>query len=241
MSRLKWLLISDTHSNLEALQAVLADADFDRVAFLGDAVDYGPDPEAVVDILQDAAGKSGLLVQGNHDQGVATPPEDFDPAWWSPVATDTMGYSRERLRTEQLSFLGGLPLTAEIDLGVLGRALLCHGAPTSNREYVWPDLPEKALRALLGESTRAFDYLLVGHSHLQFTRRLRNLTVANPGSAGQPRDGNPKAAYAVIDTAEGALSFHRVEYAIETTARKIRERAMPHAERLVRTLRSGGG
>ncbi len=238
---MKWLLLSDTHSNLEALEAVLAEADFDRIAFLGDAVDYGPDPEAVVDILKDAAGKSGVLVQGNHDEGVATPPEEFDAAWWSPVATDTMGYSRERLQKPHLDFLAKLPATAEVDLGAAGRALLCHGAPQSNREYLWPDLPEKTLRGLLDEATREFDYLLVGHSHLQFTRRLPHLTIANPGSVGQPRDGNPHAAYAVMDTAEGALSFHRVEYAVDKTAHKIRERAMPHAERLVRILRSGGG
>lgn len=238
---MKWLLISDTHSNLEALEAVLADADFDRVAFLGDAVDYGPDPEAAVDMLKEAAGPSGVLVQGNHDEGVATPEEEFDSAWWSPVATDTMRYSRARLRSEQVGFLAALPPTAELDFGAGGRALLCHGAPQNNREYLWPDLPDKPLKALLDLPTRAFDYLLVGHSHLQFARRLTNLTIVNPGSVGQPRDGNPQAAYAVMNTDEGALSFHRVEYAIEKTTHKIRERAMPHAERLVRILRSGGG
>ena len=200
-----------------------------------------PDPEAVVDILKDAAGKGAALVQGNHDEGVATPPEEFDSMWWSPVATDTMRYSRQRLRPDQLDFLKGLPATAAIDLGAGGRALLCHGAPQSNHEYLWPDLPEKALRTLLGDATREFDYLLVGHSHLQFTRRLPNLTIVNPGSVGQPRDGNPNAAYALIDTDEGSFSFHRVKYALEKTAHKIRERAMPHAERLVRVLRSGGG
>jgi len=237
----KWLLVSDTHSNLEALEAVLADADFDRLAFLGDAVDYGPDPEPVVDILKEAAGPGGVLVQGNHDQGVATPEEEFDPGWWSPVATDTMRYSRSRLRKDQVGFLAALPPTAKLDFGAGGRALLCHGSPQSNREYLWPDLPEKTLKALLDDTAQAFDYLLVGHSHLQFARSLPNLTIVNPGSVGQPRDGNPQAAYAIMDTGEGALSFHRVDYAIEKTTHKIRERAMPHAERLVRILRSGGG
>src|SRR5689334_8383989 len=98
---MKYLIVSDTHANLEALEAVLQEADHDRLLFLGDAVDYGPDPEAVVDLLQAAFRAGGVLVRGNHDEGVATPAEEFDASWWSPLAVDTMPYSRAHLRADQ--------------------------------------------------------------------------------------------------------------------------------------------
>ncbi len=238
---MKYLLVSDTHANLEALEAVRAAADYDRLLFLGDAVDYGPDPEAVVDILREEAKSKGVLVQGNHDEGVATPAEEFDDAWWSPVAVATMQYSRPRLSREQVAFLGALPKTAQVDLGVGGRALLCHGVPSSNREYLWPELPDSKLRKLLGNDTPGFSCLFVGHTHQQFERRFGALYIANPGSTGQPRDGDPRAGYALFDTAEGALSFHRLKYPVEKTVAKIRERAMPHAARLCAILEGGGG
>jgi predicted phosphodiesterase len=237
----KYLIVSDTHANLEALEAVRTAADYDRLLFLGDAVDYGPDPEAVVDILREEAKAKGALVQGNHDEGVATPPGDFDDAWWSPVAVDTMRYSQSRLSREQVAFLGALPKTAEVDLGAGGRALLCHGVPSSNREYLWSHLPDNTVRGLLGKDADGFAYLFVGHTHQPFDRKVGGLRIANPGSTGQPRDGDPRAGYAVFDTAEGALTFHRVKYDAEKTASKIRERGMPHAARLCGILLLGGG
>ena len=237
---MKYLIVSDTHANLEALEAVRAAADFDRLLFLGDAVDYGPDPEAVVDILREEAKAKGVLVQGNHDEGVSTPSEEFDDAWWSPVAVATMQYSRARLSPEQVAFLGGLPKTAQVDLGVAGRALLCHGVPASNHEYLWPDLPDSTLRRLLGNDTAGFAFLFVGHTHQQFDRKFAALRIANPGSTGQPRDGDPRAGYGIFDTAEGALTLHRLKYPVERTVVKIRERAMPHAGRLCLILTGGG-
>lgn len=238
--KVKWLLISDTHANLEALEAVLDAADYDRLAFLGDAVDYGPDPELVVDRLRAAQRDGAVLVRGNHDEAVATPAEDFDPTWWSELASSTMRYSRSRLQRDQLNFLAGLPLTAEVDLGAGGRALLCHGAPASNREYLWPDLAEAALRASVAGHTRDLARLFVGHTHLQFERRLGALTIGNPGSVGQPRDGDPRAGFAIFDTAEGRLALHRLKYPVEKTVAKIRARGMPHAGRLAAILSTGG-
>jgi predicted phosphodiesterase len=237
----KYLLISDTHSNMQALGAVLAAADYDRVVFLGDAVDYGPDPEAMAAALRGAARDGGVLVQGNHDEGVATPAEQFDDSWWSEVASSTMAYSRGRLSKASLAFLGALPKTAELDLGAGGRALLCHGVPASNREYLWPEMPGPSLRRVLGDDTDGFTYLFVGHTHLQFERQLGPLRVVNPGSVGQPRDGDPRAAFALYDTGEAKLTFHRVKYAVEKTAAAIRANAMPHADRLVAILERGGG
>jgi diadenosine tetraphosphatase ApaH/serine/threonine PP2A family protein phosphatase len=238
---MRYLLISDTHSNLEAMEAVFAAADHDRVLFMGDAVDYGPDPEGVVTMLRAAAKSGGSLVQGNHDQGASSPEGEFDDTGWAALATDTMRYSRLHLGPEAMGFLRDLPLTARVDLGAGGRALLCHGTPASNMQYLWPDLPAAAVEKLLGTACDEVDYLFVGHSHLQFERRVGSLRIANPGSVGQPRDGDPRAGYAIFDTARGALTFHRVKYPVEKTVAKIRERGMPHAERLARILERGGG
>jgi predicted phosphodiesterase len=237
----KYHFVSDTHSNLESLEAVRDAVDYDRLVFLGDAVDYGPDPEAVVEILREEARGKGVMVLGNHDEGVATPEHVFDSAWWSPVATATMQYSRLRLEREQLDFLRGLPMTAQLDLGAGGRALLCHGVPSSNREYLWPDLQAAGIRRLVDKDSEGFTHLFVGHTHLQFEREVGPLRIVNPGSTGQPRDGDPRAGFALFDTAEGRLEFRRLKYDVEKTAAKIRKREMPHAERLCALLARGGG
>src|SRR2546426_11184440 len=227
---------------MEALEAVTQSADYDRLVFLGDAVDYGPDPAAIVDFLRSEAKTGALLVRGNHDEAVAVPEEDFDGAWWSEMAVQTLRYSRKHLERQALSMLGELPLTRTLDLGPAGRALLCHGSPSSNLEYIWPDAPNSKLSEQLGgEASRDFDFVLVGHSHLQFNRLVGRVKLVNPGSVGQPRDGDPRAAYAIFDTGEGALTFHRVEYPVAATAAKIRARGMPLADRLVAVLETGGG
>lgn len=238
---MRYLIVSDTHANLEALEAVRGEARYDRMVFLGDAVDYGPDPAQVVDILRDEARAGGVFVLGNHDEGVSTPEEDFDDGWWSPVASATMRYSRSALDENQIRFLKGLPRTAQIDLGAGGRALLCHGVPSSNRQYLWPDLSLAVLRGLLDRDADGFTRLFVGHSHLQFERRIEGLIIANPGSTGQPRDEDSRAGYAIFDTAEAALSLHRVKYDVKKTASKIRAKGLPHAKHLCEVLLKGDG
>jgi len=238
---MKYLLVSDTHANLEAFQAVLAAADHDRLVFLGDAVDYGPDPEAVVELLRGAAKEGGVLVRGNHDEAAAADPESFDPSWWSETAVATLGYTWSRLGKSDRAFLGGLPLTAAVDLGAGGRALACHGSPASNLEYVWPESDDGKLRNQLGPAAKTHDAVWLGHTHLPFYRRVGALNLLNPGSVGQPRDGDWRASCAVYDADDASLRFMRVEYDLDRTSRKLRERGVPHADRLAAVLRSGGG
>jgi predicted phosphodiesterase len=238
---MKYLLISDTHSNLEALEAVMGAADFDRLVFLGDAVDYGPDPEAVVDVLKSAAKSGGVLVRGNHDEAAASDPGGVDRSWWSEVAFATLEYTWGRLSAADRAFLGGLPLTAPLDLGAGGRALCAHGSPSDNRKYLWPDAGDAELAEALLPAARGYDAVWVGHTHLPFHRQVRGTLVVNPGSVGQPRDGDWKASCATFDTEEASLHFMRVEYDLDQTVRKIRDRGMPLADALVSVLRTGGG
>ncbi len=238
---MKYLLASDAHSNLEALEAVLESTDFDRLVFLGDAVDYGPDPEAVVDILKAAAKDRATLVRGNHDEAAAADADEFDRPWWSKTAVKTLEYTWSRLSKSDRVFLGSLPLTAEVDLGAGGRALACHGSPTSNLEYLWPDSDNERVIGQLGEGAKAYDSVWLGHTHLPFDRHLGSLRLVNPGSVGQPRDGDWRASCATFDTDTASLNFLRVEYDLDATARKIRDRGMPLADRLVSILQDGGG
>ena len=134
-----------------------------------------------------------------------------------------------------------MPPTATLDLGPAGRAFLCHGAPGSNREYLWPDLPPATVRRLIEPEADGFTHLFVGHTHLQHERALGDIRIVNPGSTGQPRDGDSRAGYALFDTAEGRLSFHRLTYEVDATCAKIRERELPHAARLCEILKTGGG
>lgn len=238
---MKYLLVSDTHSNLEALEAVLEAADFDRLVFLGDAVDYGPDPEAVVDVLKGEAKRGGLLVRGNHDEAAASTPDAIDLSWWSPVALATLRYTWSRLGAADRAFLRGLPLTAEVDLGAGGRALAFHGSPSDNLDYLWPEWDDDRLRGGLGKGAEGFEAAWYGHTHLPVHRSLGGLSLVNPGSVGQPRDGDWRAACALWDADEASLKFLRVEYDLDRTVRKIRDHGMPLADVLVSILRQGGG
>jgi diadenosine tetraphosphatase ApaH/serine/threonine PP2A family protein phosphatase len=225
---------------MEALNAVTAAAEYDRVIFLGDSVDYGPDPEPVVDWLRHAKDRGAILVRGNHDEAAATPVEQFDPSWWSETALRTLEYSRAKLSSDAKRFLGGLPLTAEVDLGSGDRGLACHGSPTSNLEYLWPTDPKSDLLRALGPAAQSCDYIFVGHSHLPFQVDLGEVVLVNPGSVGQPRDGDPRASFGLFDTHTGQLELRRVSYDVDATCRKLRENGVPLAERLCATLRAVG-
>jgi len=225
-------IMSDVHSNLEGLQAVLERAEaggpVDAVWCLGDIVGYGPEPSQVVAELRR---RRLTAVAGNHDlaacgrMGV----EEFNRA-----AADAVQWTGEQLSGAEGDFLRGLPLTA-----IAGSFTLVHG---SLRYPQWEYLlsGEQALAQFELQTT---PYSLVGHSHLPFwieeeapgrtpafhraddgaslnlgERRL----IVNPGSCGQPRDGDPRASFILYDDGAAAVTWHRVEYDIAETQRKMR-------------------
>jgi diadenosine tetraphosphatase ApaH/serine/threonine PP2A family protein phosphatase len=236
-------VISDIHANLHALEAVFAALDAERtdaVWSLGDTVGYGPRPNRCCLSL---AARAGLALCGNHDLGVlgAIDLEEF-----SGEAADAALWTRKVLSTEARSYLEGLAPSGSAE-GVE----LFHGSP---RDPVWDYVlsGEAALDAF--ELTTA-PLVLVGHSHLpiQIVLAGQALTgglaphgtevdlsegrwLLNPGSVGQPRDGDPRAAFLLVDLAAGRASFRRVEYDVGRTQAEIRERGLPDAlaERLAR-------
>ena len=231
-------LLSDVHANLVALEAVLAAlGPTDALWVTGDTVGYGPDPSETLALLRE---RGALLVQGNHDVGVATG-EGLD--LFHERAAVAARMHGAWLSAEERDHLASLPRVATID-----RFTLCHG---SLRDPLW----EYVTNAGAANDTIARSptpHACCGHTHVpalyiaaddraravrpasERAYALDARSLANPGSVGQPRDGDPRAAYAVLDTAAGTVTFYRASYRIDETQRRIRARGLPEmfAERL---------
>ena len=226
-------IIADIHANLEALEAVLAALERQgsgELWCLGDIVGYGPDPQACLELVRRRA---TVVVAGNHDLAAAGSISDRD---FNPSAAWAIRWTGQHLPAESRAYLAGLPLTAE-----KGPFTLVHG---SARHPVWEYIltEEIARRSLPCFST---PHCLVGHSHrpLLFRAtpggRLRPLgpgepvsleggrCIINPGAVGQPRDGDPRAAYAVYDDTTGTLTLYRVSYDVATTQAKMQAHGLP--------------
>ncbi len=236
------LVISDIHANLTALEAVLADAGpVDETWCLGDVVGYGPDPNEVVERLRDLPGLTCIL--GNHDVAVLG---QMDYAVFNTEARKSLLWQKKNVTPANLSYLESLPKEA------INRAnvTLVHGSP---RDPVW----EYILNTLVARlNFPAFNtpYCLVGHSHIQCMfqldpvqdrvslevprpDQLRQLTpraILNPGSVGQPRDRDPRSAYAIYDSQTFVWQARRVKYDVESVQKRIRAAELPekHALRL---------
>jgi predicted phosphodiesterase len=240
---LRVAVISDIHANLHALEAVLSALDEeqpDAIWNLGDTVGYGPRPNECC-ALADARAELSLV--GNHDL-VALGSGDVAVEDFNPEAAAAATWTRDALTGESRAFLQSLSPSAS-----KGSVELHHGSP---RDPVWEYiLTVEAAQAAL----RATDapLLLVGHSHVPLRLHLQGDEVVgglapsgaevdlsagswliNPGSVGQPRDGDPRAAYCLLDLGRGSASFRRVPYSIETTQAEMLERGLPAmlAERL---------
>jgi diadenosine tetraphosphatase ApaH/serine/threonine PP2A family protein phosphatase len=240
-------LFADVHGNLSALLACLRHArehGAERSVFLGDLVGYGPDPGAVVDVIRSLDG--ALVVKGNHDQAVEKEPKlsDLNDAAYAVIV-----WTRQVLSAAQRQFLASLPLTSK-----RGDAYFVHASASKPEKWEYVLDGASALRSIEAADTR---YVFCGHVHdplLYFEtpagktaafhptpgcptpvpRRRRWLAIV--GSVGQPRDGNPAAAYALFDDVAESLTFFRVPYDQLATASRIRMERLPElfAERIER-------
>jgi putative phosphoesterase len=198
--RMKLGVISDIHANIAALDAVLADMPaVDRLICCGDIVEYYADANEVCDRLRTLA---PLTVRGNHDAyviGALTP----SPARREAYRTD---WTRAALRPDNMEWLKSLPTEQRLTGG--GREIVVrHASPWDEETYLYPDSPR------LDEiSLGSREILLVGHTHIPLRRSAGAGMIVNPGSVGQPRDWDPRAAYATVDLATGVIEHHRVAY-----------------------------
>lgn len=230
---------TDLHANREALTACLEHAGrgpIDRYAFLGDYVGYGADPVFAVETVMAHAQRGAIAVLGNHDAAALDP----DPLM-SEAAAAAIEWTRGRLGDAHRAFLRGLPLTREDD----GR-LYVHASAHEPAAWHYVSDRHAASQCLAATSARE---VFCGHTHfprlfhqpptgrtacflphsgvdIPLTAGRRWLAVI--GSVGQPRDRNPAACYAVLDTGSEALTYVRVPYDIETAARKVKDAGLPH-------------
>ena len=235
---MRYLIVSDIHSNWQALRAVLghAEGDWDQALCCGDLVGYGADPNLVTAWVR---AHSAHTVRGNHDK-VSLDAEDLD--WFNPVARAAALWTQKTLTPELTDYALSLPKGPVL----LDGFEIAHGSPFDEDEYV--------LAAT--EAGHAFEYLecrlaFFGHTHVQggfIWNRGRVETVGrvpaestsetleidpecaymiNPGSVGQPRDGDPRAAWVLYDSDAHAVAYRRTPYDIETAQRKIRDAGLP--------------
>lgn len=214
-------VISDIHSNYDALEAVLsALGSYDSLVCLGDLVGYGAQPNEVVSEVRSL--KPQAIVMGNHDYAVST----GDTSGFVHHAVRAVEWTRKEISSENLRYISSLRSKATfVAEGI--RIALVHGSPRDPlNEYVYPGTPEFILRSLLDESGGTV--LLLGHTHIPFSHSLGSKLVANPGSVGQPRDGDPQASYAILEpSSETRLQIHRIRYDIAAAASKIAARGLP--------------
>ncbi len=246
---MRYLILSDIHANVTALDAALeaVKGRWDKVLCLGDVVGYGPDPNEVIDRIRQL---DALAIRGNHDKagsGIANA-DDFNP-----VARNVALWTREQLRPENQKWLEELP-TGPVSVGGFS---LVHGAFRDEDEYVFA--PAQALEGLLDAPS---PITFFGHTHLQggFTLRdnkvgvlhlkpaantlTSNLVIEpgttyllNPGSVGQPRDGDARAGFAIADIENNSVEFWRVPYDIEAVQARMTAAGLP--DPLVRRLSFG--
>lgn len=240
---MRTLILSDIHSNLAALEAVLAQVQqqkpYDQVICLGDVVGYGPDPNEVIDRVK--ALEPVAVVRGNHDKaccGISNA-EDFNA-----VARAAATWTRQQLRPDNLTYL------RQLDVGPLavGDFQIVHGSIRDEDEYIF-SVREAGENLAMAEVQVTF----CGHTHFQggFALRTDNRVdtirvrtekgvatselelqpgvkyLLNPGSIGQPRDADPRAAYAYYDEEKRLLEYWRVPYEIEATQKRMKEFSLP--------------
>ena len=229
---MKILVLGDIHSNWPALAAVAeAAGQFDACLVTGDLVDYGVTP---VPCLKWVMRHATAVVRGNHDHAVAQRVPARGGSGFRQIAAATRPLHWQLLGQEELRFLARMPVTTRLTLE--GRAyFLVHGTPRDPLdEYLGDDRPGWESRLRYIES----DFVLCGHTHVPLVLKLDNTTVVNPGSVGQPRDGDPRAAFAIIE--RGEISLHRVEYDVAAAVASLRAAgleagALATAERALRT------
>ena len=235
---MRYLIVSDLHANWQALEAVVREAagGYDRALCCGDLVGYGADPNLVVDWVR---AHCAVVVRGNHDK-VSTGQEDLE--WFNPVARTSALWTQANLTPENAEYIRSLPKGPVL----LDGFQVLHGSPFDEDEYVMA----------ASEAGQAFGYLesrlaFFGHTHVQggfiwnhsrvetipgTSKRSRRQEMevdaecgylVNPGSVGQPRDGDPRAAYALYDSGARTVTYCRVPYDVAAAQEKIQRAGLP--------------
>jgi predicted phosphodiesterase len=237
---MRYFILSDIHSNLEALESCVQrakQAGYDSVLCCGDIVGYGPNPIEAIDGIR---GLNALTIRGNHDRVAAGLDE---PTQFNPHARRAVYWTRSTLTEPYRDYLAGLPV-GPFNIGT--EAQLVHGALTHEDDYIFTEADADENFVLASKPITFF-----GHSHFpvvfcsdgqdssfqatsyEFDEFIAvkcessKKLLVNPGSVGQPRDGDPRASFAIWDSDRGRIEFYRVEYDVKTTQEKMRSVDLP--------------
>ncbi len=213
---MKLFIISDIHGNYDALKTAYDNEKFDKLIFLGDAVDYGPEPDKVIDFLRD---NSDINIMGNHDNAVV----NNTSCNCSFEMLELSDYTRKNISMKILSkndieFIKNFSINKEINIENK-RFYLTHGSPYNNIDgYLFASEAEKVFRDK--DFFNKYDYILIGHTHFMMVYRNK---IINPGSIGQPRDYIPLPSYAIMDTDSDNITFKRFKYDNQKMLLKLKD------------------
>ena len=228
---MKILVLADIHANWFALSAIRES--FDACLFIGDLVEYGVDPIPCIEWVRTHATSA---IRGNHDHSLAQRVPPPDGSGFRKLAGATRKLHWNMLQPSHLKYLSQLPVTQNLMLDGL-RFHLVHATPRDPMdEYLAAD-PEGWKKRLEGIEA---DFVCVGHTHIPFHLNLGRCQLLNPGSVGQPRDGDPRASYAVIEN--GRVELRRIEYDVESSVEQLRRSGLDQEliEMATFVLRTGG-
>jgi protein phosphatase len=226
----KIVIMSDIHGNFDALMAL--PESYDELWVLGDLVNYGPDPAAVIDFVK---AKAVLVVSGNHDYSIGVNQDPQCSPRFKQMAEATRRYTNSVLSMEHKHYLRHLPRQVETEREGT-RFHLCHAIPSNPLfGYCQADSPRWPAEV----DGLSANIVLVGHTHIPFVKKFGTRLVVNPGSLGQPKTGSPQARYAVWE--DGKIKLKSYEYPVELTVAKVQALPIDEAFRdeLSAILRTG--
>lgn len=230
---MRYAILGDIHSNYEALKTVLdavQSEKIDRIVSVGDVVGYGADPSKCISLLRE---KKATVVAGNHDWAVIG---KIDAEFFNPYARAAVDWTAATLSAEEKAWIGSLPLTAEIE----GEVTVVHATADAPEKFDYIQSYYDAARSINAIKTSV---CFSGHSHVPVAFVVRDAlsfslapvldltgsfrSLINVGSIGQPRDENPKAAYAIYDSKTQAYELRRIQYPVDVASARIREVGLP--------------
>ena len=219
---MKCAVISDIHSNLDALEAVIDQIPKSMpVLCLGDIVGYGAQPNEVIEAVQGL--KPLVVLMGNHDYAVVT----GDVEGFSTYAAKAIAWTRQHITSANMQFLSKLSSKIHLELDKIPIGLY-HASPRDSLfEYIYPEISDEEAESLINLSKCRL--VLLGHTHIPMRLPVKSRMLANPGSVGQPRDGNPNASLGILTLSTGKCEFEykRVKYDVESAAAKIIQSGLP--------------
>jgi putative phosphoesterase len=213
----RYAIMSDVHANIHALERVMEDVDSqgaDVIICAGDLVGYYPFPNEVVGEMRK---RNAICIAGNHDRACV----NLDTFNMNPLAANAIFWTVKHISDASMNYLSKLRPRATLNLGGTAAAMF-HGSPSNDDEYVF----EEDANADLIQLARA-QIVISGHTHVPYVKRIPEGVLVNPGSVGQPRDGDPRASYLIYEERERDFVLRRIEYPVEEAAKAVASAGLP--------------